>query len=199
MVCIISTKAMLNYIRRVIRLQCSCIQTYVTSHICAWCAYIIDVIGCSVMPFPRIHTMAPHLPWTVLYQKPCQLPLRLDYTDTSATLCVAQKSIAGFYRQIHVHFRTGIEWNIARRLNSSGFSVIMMTSSNGNIFRVTGPLCGPVTRSFDAFFDLRLNKRLNKQSRRRWFDTPSWSLWRHCNDYPVIFPKANSSVQCLLE
>ena len=51
----------------------------------------------------------------------------------------------------------------------------MMTSSNGNIFRVTGPLCGeftgpgefptqsPVTRSFDVFFDLRLNKRLGKQ------------------------------------
>ena len=51
----------------------------------------------------------------------------------------------------------------------------MMTSSNGNIFRVTGPLCGeftgpgefptqrPVTQSFDVFFDLRLNKRLSKQ------------------------------------
>ena len=47
----------------------------------------------------------------------------------------------------------------------------MMTSSNGNIFRVTGLLCGeftgqplnsplkrPVTRSFDVFFDLRLIK-----------------------------------------
>ena len=72
-------------------------------------------------------------------------------------------------------------------------SVDMMTSSNGNIFRVTGPLCGeftgpgefpaqrPVTRSFDVFFDLRLNKRLSKQSRGWWFETPSWSLWRHCN------------------
>ena len=52
----------------------------------------------------------------------------------------------------------------------------MMTSSNGNIFRVTGPLCGeftgpgefpeqrPVTRSFDVFFDLCLNKRLSKQT-----------------------------------
>ena len=50
----------------------------------------------------------------------------------------------------------------------------MMTSSNGIIFRVTGHLCGesighqwiptqrPVTRSFDVFFDLRLNKRLSK-------------------------------------
>ena len=69
----------------------------------------------------------------------------------------------------------------------------MMTSSNGNIFRVTGHLCGeftgefpsqgPVTRSFDVLFDLRLRKRLSKQSRRRRFETPSSSLRRHCNDY----------------
>ena len=60
----------------------------------------------------------------------------------------------------------GIPWN----LKGQG----MMTSSNGNIFRVTGPLCGeftgpgefptprPVTRRFDVLFDLRLNKRLSK-------------------------------------
>ena len=36
----------------------------------------------------------------------------------------------------------------------------MMTSSNGNIFRVTGPLCGEFTGRI--FFDLRLNKRLSK-------------------------------------
>ena len=70
----------------------------------------------------------------------------------------------------------------------------MMTSSNGNILRATGPLCGeftgpgefptqrPVTRNFDVFFDLRLNKRLNKQPWGCWFETPSWSLWRHCNE-----------------
>ena len=49
----------------------------------------------------------------------------------------------------------------------------MMTSSNGNIFLVTGHLCGeftgefpaqrPVTWSFVVLFDLRLNKRLGKQ------------------------------------
>ena len=54
----------------------------------------------------------------------------------------------------------------------------MMMSWNGNIFRVIGPLCGgfaaqkPVTPIFDVFFDLRLNKPLNKQSKRRWFETP---------------------------
>ena len=69
----------------------------------------------------------------------------------------------------------------------------MITSSNGNIFRVTGPLCGeftgpgefpsqrPATRNFDVFFDLRLNNRLSKQSWGWCFETPSRSLWRHCN------------------
>ena len=57
--------------------------------------------------------------------------------------------------------------------------VCMMTSSNGNIFRVTGPLS--VTRSFDVYFDLRPNKRLSKQSWGWWFETLSWSLWRHHN------------------
>ena len=47
---------------------------------------------------------------------------------------------------------------------------------------VTGDSQRPLTRSFDVFFDLRLNKRLSKQSRRRWFETPSRSLLRHCNN-----------------
>ena len=69
----------------------------------------------------------------------------------------------------------------------------MMTSSNGNIFRVTGHLCveftglrlipaqRPVTQSFDIFFDLRLNKQLSKQSWGWWFETLSCPLWRQCN------------------
>ena len=68
-----------------------------------------------------------------------------------------------------------------------------MTSSNGNIFCVTGPLYREfishqwipltklVTRSFHVFFDLHLNKRLGKQSWGWWFEMPSRSLWRHCN------------------
>ena len=56
---------------------------------------------------------------------------------------------------------------------SNIYNLNMMTSSNGNIFRVTGHLCGeftghgefpaqrPVTRILDVFFDLRLNKRLS--------------------------------------
>ena len=49
-----------------------------------------------------------------------------------------------------------------------------MTSANGNIFLVIGHLWGESTC-------LRLNKRESKQSRRRWFESPSRSLWRHYN------------------
>ena len=44
------------------------------------------------------------------------------------------------------------------------------------------PAQRPVTRSFDVFFDLRLNKRLTTQSSGWWFETLSRSLWRHRND-----------------
>ena len=66
----------------------------------------------------------------------------------------------------------------------------MMASSNGNIFwpyvrgihrwPVNFPAQRPVTRNFDVFFDLRINKRLSNQSWGWWFQMPSWSLWRHC-------------------
>ena len=39
----------------------------------------------------------------------------------------------------------------------------------------------PVTRSFDVFFDLRLNKRFSKHLWGSWYETPSCPLRRHCN------------------
>ena len=44
------------------------------------------------------------------------------------------------------------------------------------------PAQRPVTRSFDVFFDLRLNNRLSKQSWGWWFETLSRPLWRYCNE-----------------
>ena len=72
--------------------------------------------------------------------------------------------------------------------------MITSRSSNGNLFHVTGPLWGeftghrwiPRTKASDAelwYFHLCLNKRLSKQSEGWWIDTPSWSLWRHRNDF----------------
>ena len=39
----------------------------------------------------------------------------------------------------------------------------------------------PLTRSFDVFFDLHLNKRLSGQSWGWWFETLLRPLWRHCD------------------
>ena len=76
---------------------------------------------------------------------------------------------------------------------ASSWPGFMMTSSNGNIFRVTGHLCGnspvpgefpaqrPVTRSFDVFFDLYLNTPLSKQIWGWWIEMLSHPLWCHCN------------------
>ena len=76
-----------------------------------------------------------------------------------------------------------------------GFFGTMMTSSNGNFSalltlcagnsQVTGefPTQRTVTRSFGIFFDLRLNKRLSKQSWGWWFATTLRSWWRHSNPY----------------
>ena len=50
---------------------------------------------------------------------------------------------------------------------------------------VNSPHKGPVTRSFDVFLDLRLNKRLSKQSWGCWFETLSCPLWRHSNVFLV--------------
>ena len=86
-------------------------------------------------------------------------------------------------------FRFRFQWTtLASR------SIHMMTSWNGNIFRlltlcvgnspVTGefPSQRQMTLGFDVFFDLRLNEQLSTQSWGWLFQTPSCSLWRHCND-----------------
>ena len=70
----------------------------------------------------------------------------------------------------------------------------MMTSPNGTFSALLAfcagyspvpgeyPVQRPVTRSFDVFFDLRLNKRLSKQSWGWRFETLPRPLSRHSND-----------------
>ena len=56
------------------------------------------------------------------------------------------------------------------------------------------PAQRPVTRSFDVFSDLRLNKQLSKQSWGWWFETLSCSLWRHRNVLNSNFMQSHSSI-----
>ena len=68
-----------------------------------------------------------------------------------------------------------------------------MTSPNGNIFRVTGPLWGespghrwiPFTKASDTelwcFLWSALEQTIEQTIEKQWFETSSRLLWRHCN------------------
>ena len=61
------------------------------------------------------------------------------------------------------------------------FSAILALCTGNSSVTGEFPSQRPVTLSFDVFFHLCLNKRLSKQPWCWWFETPSHSLWRHCN------------------
>ena len=66
------------------------------------------------------------------------------------------------------------------------FSALLVICAGNSLVSSEFPAQRPVTRSFYVVFDLRLNKRLNKQSWGWWFETLSRSLWRHCNEKSLI-------------
>ena len=103
--------------------------------------------------------------------------------------------LLNFMRKIRAPFI----WDFLRICHPSlwkkGKHMFMMTSSNGNIFRVTGHLCGeftgpgefpaqrPVTRSFDVFFHLITGWVNNREA---------GDLKRHRAHYDVIVMKTLS-------
>ena len=61
------------------------------------------------------------------------------------------------------------------------FSALLALCAGNSPVSGEFPSQRPVTRNFDIFFDLGLNKPLSKQLWGWWFETPSRSLWRHGN------------------
>ena len=102
-----------------------------------------------------------------------------------AYACTCNSNVVNYYEQYAL-----LTYLVAPTL---WMASCMITSSNGTFSCVTvlcagnSPITGefssqrPVTRSYGIFFDLRPNKRMSKQSWGWWFETPSRSLWRHCN------------------
>ena len=101
----------------------------------------------------------------------------------------------GELRRHHAHYDITVMFCSPPRTPSKGPDIleqrVMMTSSNGNIFCITGFWCGeftgefpaqrPVTRDFNVLFGLHMNKRLSKQSWGWLFETPSRPLGGHRN------------------
>ena len=83
----------------------------------------------------------------------------------------------GNYRYIY-HVTPSVTW---WRHQMETFSVLLALCAGNSPGTGEFPAQRSVTRSFDVFFDLRLNKRLSKQPWGWWFEPPSCPLWRHCN------------------
>ena len=79
------------------------------------------------------------------------------------------------------------------------FSVFLALCAGNSPVTGEFPSQRPMTRSFGVFFYLRLNKQLSKQSRHRWFETPSRSLLRHCNVNVSLASRtlAEISINCM--
>ena len=133
-----------------------------------------------------------------------------NYWETMGAICIkailriannipsrARISNKTLYDKTHVF---NWEWNSKLRDKASGhnfhriegnvpwwrhqmetFSALLAICAGNSPVPGEFPAQRPVTRRFDVFFDLRPNKRLNKQWWGWWFETPSSPLWRHCN------------------
>ena len=77
------------------------------------------------------------------------------------------------------------------------YSVLLVLCAGNSPVTGEFPAQRPVTRSFDVFFDLHLNKRLSKQSWGWWFVMPSRSLWSLCNDWLLSIWHVLFFMQCL--
>ena len=139
------------------------------------------------------------------YENQC-LPISLPTYGINAPHCVKQCAILTKKCSYGVCILPAVvDLRLCEFLNlyHKRFIDCMMTSSNGKIYRVTGhspapgefPAQRPVTRSFDVFYDLRLKKRLSKQSWGWWLEMLSRPLWRHRD---VLIMDVNKQVFAML-
>ena len=84
----------------------------------------------------------------------------------------------------YVSYRASINFNAVLtwwRHQMETFSALLTICAGNSPVPGEVPSQRPVTRTFDVYFELRLNKRLSKQSWGWWFETLSSPLWRHSN------------------
>ena len=75
------------------------------------------------------------------------------------------------------------DWDVTWSSNQmESFSVLLVLCAGNSPVTSEFHAQRPVTRSFNVFFDLCLNKHLSKQSWGWWFETLSHPLWHHSNE-----------------
>ena len=95
---------------------------------------------------------------------------------------------------LRVQLNINRNWFTWWRPQMETFSALLAICAGNSLVTGEFPSQRLVTRSFDVFFDVRLNKWLGKQPRRRWFETPSRPLWRHCNAGNGLAPNRHRAI-----
>ena len=137
------------------------------------------------------HKIPPKITGPIIRQMQYQSYMHVSISTWQKCITISKCYISVVQIQVRVFFmlhfdlyRTflgGFLWSTWWRHHREIFSALL-TLCEGNS-PITGEFRSqrPVTGLFDVFFDLRLNKRLSKQSTRQLFETLSRPLWHHCN------------------
>ena len=139
----------------------------------------LGIYGCKAVLFDFLLAYISHFYFcfqvymTVIVEKyPCLLQrLEMDNTDSYVPLIFSSRDT--LQRKLLTTW-----WRHQMEPFSASLALCAGNSPASGEF----PAQRPVTRSFDVFFDLRVNKRLSKQSWGWWFEALSRSLWRHRNE-----------------
>ena len=138
------------------------------------------IIGHNVLPGRSKCTFTKHIfiwcPWTWFWHN-FPLSLRMSVETLYFAKIGQRKRTAELHGIANCKPCSPTWW----RHQMEKFSALLAISAGNSPVTCEFPTQRPVTRSFDVFFVLCLNKRLSKQSWGWWFETPSRSLWRHCN------------------
>ena len=173
----------------------------------------VMINGCKLMLVTRERlddTIDYHYNTTVKYDTLLYTPSgwRHRSVESSAPMGIHPWTVDSPHNSLLMRKRPNvIMWTVATPFTSSCWRYkIIMTSSNGNIFRVTvfvrgihrssvnsphkGQWRGALTYSLICAW----TQQLSRQWRRRWFETPSRSLWRHY----IFFKDAKRRVKCFV-
>ena len=133
--------------------------------------------------------------WTILWKhtKPSAFTTISDQSESAGSWTLPRGKQGGVCPYISHSLSSPSLW----RQQMETFSALLALCAGNSLVTGEFPSRRPVTRSFDVFFDLRLIKWLSKQTRSRWSETPSRSLWRHCNEARrVLYYSYISIIHC---
>ena len=131
--------------------------------------------------WPTLCHGCPNPFWLPLLSRAISFESDLHHHNLTIANLAASMDIGILPDQINIYKNECLVFSSWWRHQMETFSALLALCAGNSPVTGEFPTQRPVTRSFDVFFDLRVNKRLSKQSWGWWFKTPVSSLWRHCN------------------